>query len=312
MSRFAANQHLPGMTIDTPATVIAGFTAEENQAYIWSLVLSAAGIEHWLMKDNSGWLIKVTPERADLARLEITAYEKENLNWPAPDNAEPGAKDYLARPAPPTVLMMGGLVIFYSITGPWGSANPWFKLGAVNTEKVLTDGEWWRLVTGLLLHSDPVHLLSNVIIGGFLVHFLCRALGSGLGWLLILLAGTAGNYLNIVLRAATHSSVGFSTAVFGSIGILAGYQSLSKRRMAIKEILLPLAGGAGLLAFIGSAGENTDLGAHFFGLLAGIILGIAIAAAPGRRRLTSQAFVQSLLFLLCLSIVVFSCLRAWY
>jgi hypothetical protein len=33
----------------------------------------------------------------------------------------------------------------------------------------------------------------------------------------------------------------------------------------------------GLLAFTGTAGENTDLGAHLFGFIAGLAAGLALA-----------------------------------
>ena len=39
----------------------------------------------------------------------------------------------------------------------------------------------------------------------------------------------------------------------------------------------PIVAGLGLLAFTGTSGENTDLGAHLFGFLAGIALGVLLA-----------------------------------
>jgi membrane associated rhomboid family serine protease len=41
--------------------------------------------------------------------------------------------------------------------------------------------------------------------------------------------------------------------------------------------IAPIVAALGLLAFTGTAGENTDLGAHLFGFLAGIGLGVALA-----------------------------------
>jgi membrane associated rhomboid family serine protease len=179
--------------------------------------------------------------------------------------------------------MMGALVILYVITGPWAEGSNWFSQGAVSGKQILEHGQWYRLVTGLTLHADVVHLVGNVIIGGVLVHFLCRLLGHGLGWFLILASGALGNFINILLHGNTHNSVGFSTAIFGTIGILSGYQAASKRSAALKEILLPLAAGAGLLAFLGTGGARTDLGAHFFGLLTGAVLGALLIFLPSQR-----------------------------
>jgi membrane associated rhomboid family serine protease len=199
--------------------------------------------------------------------------------------------------------MMGALVMFFIITGPWTDGSDWFTQGAVSGKQIFEHGQWYRLVTALTLHADVVHLVGNIIIGGVLVHFLCRLLGNGLGWFLILASGILGNFMNILLQGNHHNSVGFSTAIFGTIGILSGYQAASKRSAALKEILLPLAAGAGLLAFLGAGGPRTDLGAHFFGLLAGGALGALLVFLPSQRILINKTSLQSNLFIASLTIV---------
>jgi membrane associated rhomboid family serine protease len=173
---------------------------------------------------------------------------------------------------------MGALLIFYWLTGPWKDGSRWFEAGAVNLEQIVGNGQWWRLVTGLTLHADPVHVMGNVVIGGIIIHFLCKILGSGLGCLLVLFAGIMGNSMNIFLRGEQHLSVGFSTAVFGAVGILTGLEL--KRQKKLRGILLPLGAGGGLLAMLGSSGERTDLGAHFWGLVVGAAIGALAAAFP--------------------------------
>jgi rhomboid protease GluP len=42
--------------------------------------------------------------------------------------------------------------------------------------------------------------------------------------------------------------------------------------------IAPIVAGLGLLAFTGTAGENTDLGAHLFGFVAGFGGGLLLAA----------------------------------
>jgi len=200
---------------------------------------------------------------------------------------------------------MGALALFYLFTGPWSYKSAWFINGAISGRQILENGEWWRLVTALTLHADAVHIFGNVLVGGILVHFLCRLLGNGLGWFLILLSGILGNFLNVFLRGFSHNSVGFSTAIFGTIGILAGYQAITKRTATAKEILLPLAAGGGLLAILGAGGQRTDLGAHFFGLLAGVALGAALVFLPSQRILITKATLQTVLFVVTLLTVQF-------
>ena len=66
---------------------------------------------------------------------------------------------------------------------------------------------------------------------------------------------------------------------------------------------MPVAAALSLLVLIGSEGKNTDVGAHFFGLLAGLLLGLATEAAvvrygyPGHRLNFLLAVFSSLLVL---------------
>ncbi|MGM0682036.1 MAG: rhomboid family intramembrane serine protease [Thermodesulfobacteriota bacterium] len=241
---------------------------------LWSLVLQSAGLVHRLVPDSSGWSLLVSEEDVGKARIQIQSFERENRDWP-PVPEEP--VNLLAFPhnRPPTVLVMGMLLIFFWTTGPWSEAGPWFNKGAVDSVQVLEKGEWWRLVTGLTLHSDARHLLGNLLIGGFISHLLGKILGGGLAWFLILLSGSLGNYFNILFRDEYHLSVGFSTAVFGAIGILAGMEI--KRSRSLKAMLLPFGAALALMSLLGSGGGRTDLGAHWSGLSVGVCLGLAAA-----------------------------------
>lgn len=281
-------------------TSTVGLPANRQQAEQWSLVLRAVNIPSTIEFEQHSWVVKVSPVHVNRALQEIASYMEEESDWPPNRPAPKVQKLVLSKYQPPTILMMGALVAFYLYTGPWSYKSAWFANGAVAGKQILDNGEWWRLVTALTLHADAMHILGNVLIGGFLVHSLCRLLGNGLGWSLILLSGILGNFLNVLVRGFSHNSVGFSTAIFGTIGILAGYQAVRKRTAAAKEILLPLAAGGGLLAFLGTGGQRTDLGAHFFGLLAGIALGAALIFLPSQQILITKTKLQTVLFVVTL------------
>ncbi len=282
---------------------IAANTEDRSTAELFSLVLWSAGIPHKMTKTEESWQLQVNLENMEEAQRELSEFVEENRNWPPPEHYTKVPLKKSANHKPPTVLLIGTLAIFHAISGPWSAKSDWFSLGAVNTQRIFDHGEWWRCITALTLHADPVHLLGNLFIGGFLVHFLCRTLGTGLGWLLVLLSGAFGNFLNVAVHGPNHHSVGFSTAVFGTIGILTARQGISKHKLSIKEILLPFAAGAALLAFLGTEGENTDLGAHLFGFLAGVPLGLismipAIYSykAPSRNQTTFSAATLTIIF----------------
>ncbi len=217
-------------------TSTVGLPVSRQQAEQWSFVLGAVNIPSIIEFEQHSWVVKVSPVHAKRALQEIAAYVEEESDWPPNRPAPKVQKLVFSKYQPPTILMMGALVAFYLFTGPWSLKSGWFVNGAVSGRQILENGEWWRLVTALTLHADVMHIFGNVLIGGVLVHLLCRLLGNGLGWFLILVSGILGNFLNVFLRGYMHNSVGFSTAIFGTIGILAGYQAVRKRTTAAREI----------------------------------------------------------------------------
>jgi rhomboid protease GluP len=269
-------------------------TCDPNIAVTWSLVLTAMEIPHQMIQENNDYTLNVPKEFSSRARLEIELYFEENENWPPKntpiDETAPGLQ-------PPTILLMGALALFYNVTGPWSAHSLWFLQGSGNSEAILNAGEWFRLVTALTLHADAVHLMGNIFLGGFLLHFLCRLQGNGLGLFAMLVSAVAGNWINVYLRGPGHYFVGFSTAVFATIGLLAMLNYHTRQKSAGLSLLMPFMGGAALLAMVGSSGERTDLGAHFFGLITGLALG-RILALPTLLKIRSSLFLQTLLFLL--------------
>ena len=87
-------------------------------------------------------------------------------------------------------------------------------------------------------------------------------------------SGIAGNVVNAVVYKAGHTSIGASTAVFGALGILSAWQVLRRVNQPGKRLkaLLPLGAGLALLGFMGSS-VHTDVLAHLFGFLSGIVIG---------------------------------------
>jgi membrane associated rhomboid family serine protease len=97
----------------------------------------------------------------------------------------------------------------------------------------------------------------------------------------VLLAGIGGNWMNAAAHQAFHSSIGASTAVFGALGLLCGPAVVRRRRSGLRGrmLLTPLAAGLGLIAMLGVGGVRTDIWAHLFGFIAGVLLGLPLAMA---------------------------------
>ncbi len=168
-------------------------------------------------------------------------------------------------------------------------------------------GELYRSVTSLIIHTNVVHLAGNIVGITVFGTAVCAITGSGVGWLMILITGIVGNVMNAVLYKTGHLSVGASTAVFGTIGILAAHQFFKKFRLPGERMKawLPLAGGLALLGILGS-GEHTDLTAHLFGFTVGIILGAVYSVVVKRR--PAWAY-QACSLLIALVVLVMSWMR---
>jgi len=158
---------------------------------------------------------------------------------------------------------------------------------------LIVDGEWWRALTALTLHGDYAHLFSNLIAGAFLGMVLSQVLGSGLAWLLILLAGGLGNGLSALFQPADHMAIGASTAVFGALGILVVLMTRYQRSLWRRGLRrwAPVAAGVMLLAFVGIEGERIDIGGHIAGFAAGCLIG-AVLLAAGEPSTRQEGIVQ--------------------
>jgi len=266
----------------------ADYILSDRRAKLWALVLEARYLPFRIEHGFGGTRLFV-PARSFAASIEeLLLYEKENRGWPyLLPKINPLAENTLA-----TLSVLVLLATFHNITRldtHLFGHNPvdWISLGNADAAKIL-DGQWWRLITALTLHADLLHLLSNLTIGGIFIVFLCRELGSGLAWSLLLASGSFGNLTNAALQMPDHRSVGASTLVFGAVGILAAISMLRYRKQLQRRWPLPIAAAMALLALLGTEGKQTDLGAHLFGFLFGIVLGLVAeflverSGRPGR------------------------------
>ena len=259
-------------------------TPSGQQAAEYAVVLEAMGIGHRLEAADGGWAVMVAAGDAERAARALAAYDRENRPGPP---GEPPPAGYGRTWA--GVAAMLALAAFYAVTGPRDAGGAWFERGSASAERIL-GGEVWRTVTALTLHADPVHLLSNAVMGAVVITAVAWWVGPGVGIWLVLLAGAAGNALTALAYGAHHVSVGASTATFGAVGILAALQFAARRRRpwTRRRAWVAIGAGLALLGMLGT-GAGTDIPAHLFGLLVGGALGTAAAFALGR---PPRPFVQ--------------------
>jgi rhomboid protease GluP len=260
---------LHGLTAIGPTT--------ERKSREWSLVLQSSETWHSVRWTPSGFILLVRDGDYDAASTSIDRYEAENRDFPPRRTREE------ARFAPSAVapLIFLALAAFFLVTGPVMRGSGWFLRGTAVTDLVLSS-EPWRAATALTLHADTSHLVGNAISGTVFASAVHRRLGPGTGSLAILASGFAGNFANALYHRALgegdHRSIGASTAIFGAIGLLAATQLFLNRRKDSGERgwlswAAPVVGGLALLGTLG-ASARSDLGAHLFGLLAGLLIGV--------------------------------------
>lgn len=251
------------------------------------LALSARGITHSIGREGNIWLLRVAVTDAHAASEELHAYDAELQTAELPAAEEPALSPRFWTLPLVALVVVGGAVLQAELGPAWRDA------GLLSAQKVVSQREWWRVVTALTLHGDVPHVLANLWVGLLFGGLLVPAFGQGVTWLSVLVAGAAGNALTaLAYWPHEHQSLGASTAVFGALGLLVGNALwlLLKRKSGRSwwKWMLPLGAGLSLLAFLG-AGEgktSVDVMAHLWGFAAGLPLGFSVsilrlARAPG-------------------------------
>ena len=244
-----------------------------------SLVLSAAGIPHRVIDDDAGFALLVEAAQSQRAAEELRLYDEEN----PPARPQRPVRIETMDPVPGVVgylLVIVG-VAWLDAAGAFGEV--WRSAGRIDGA-LFRDGEAWRLVTALTLHGGLSHLAGNIVFGALFGTFAGRFAGSGIAWLTILVCAALGNGLNTLLLDESHRSIGASTAVFAALGVASGFAWRAKyfRHERWTYRIGPIVGGLALLMYTGTGDENTDIGAHLMGFVAGLAGGIYLTRLRAR------------------------------
>lgn len=174
----------------------------------------------------------------------------------------------------------GLLIVGGSYFGAAEVANHVVLNGALMPERIV-HGEWWRLLSGPMLHRDLPHLLVNLV-GLLLIGRHVELAFGRSGFISLYLGASIVGAVGSI--AAGHVvSVGASGAIFGLIGgfVAVGVRLWRRLTWQLQRSLvgLPLVLVCGLL-LLGGIGDDgartTDVAAHAAGTVAGFMLGLIL------------------------------------
>lgn len=229
-------------------------------------------IDYDTQRDGEHWLLLVNEEDRQLALTQINLYQQENAHPPRAareaaliDSGWAGVAGYL-------VVIWTLPLLQSNFTG-----IDWLAHGRLDAAAV-TSGEIWRVATALTLHGDIAHIAGNSLFGVVFGLFVGRYVGSGMGWLTILICGCVANLANALIQPAGFKAIGASTATFAALGLVPMFTWRSGYfpDRGWQRNFAPLFGAITILVFTGLGGENTDVVGHIFGFIAGLAGGYVL------------------------------------
>ena len=154
---------------------------------------------------------------------------------------------------------------------------------------LVAQGEWWRLLSSMFLHSGFVHLAVNMLSLYFLGSFIEQTFGRGRFLALYLLSGISGGLAYLYFGAFDAAVVGASGAIFGLLGGIFGYSmrrgTFSWQNPIIRQLLILLA----LNLYIGFSVPVISNTAHIGGLVGGTVSGWLVAPTVFRKGLRAAS-----------------------
>jgi rhomboid protease GluP len=222
------------------------------------------------------------------------ALEREFQRPPAPERSRTAPQQRMAVRAPAprraatppmvravTVLLVLNVLMYGATTflaQRIGFTEALFVLGA-KENTAIDRGEWWRLLTPMVLHGGVLHLLFNSWALYALGTGAEAAFGARRFLAIYLVAGVAGSMASYLFNPEA-LSVGASGAIFGLLGALAA-RIFAARNIIGRDATKMQFGQIGSMIAInlvfGFAVPNIDNSAHIGGLLVGALVGLVLA-----------------------------------
>ena len=141
-------------------------------------------------------------------------------------------------------------------------------------------GEWWRLLTPILVHGGVLHLFLNMYILFMYGPNVEQTFGTVRFVLMFLLSGLMGSAFSYAFPPDS-ASVGASGAIFGVVGILVVYLYRRRRTSFMAQYLRGMGFFIVANLVFGFLFPGIDNFAHIGGLVGGVLLGLGFDRGTG-------------------------------
>ena len=148
----------------------------------------------------------------------------------------------------------------------WGGSNAF----------LITNGEWWRMLTSTFLHGGIVHLALNMLVLKDIGTMVEKLLGNKSYFLLYFISALSGSLASVIYHPYGTVGVGASGAISGVFGALIAIFVVLRNKLP-KEIVERLKKASIFVIVmniaLGVSIPNIDMAAHTGGMVGGFICG---------------------------------------
>jgi rhomboid protease GluP len=169
-----------------------------------------------------------------------------------------------------TILLINIALYLLTVLPVFPNSYIFERLAGVNL--FIREGEVWRLVTPMFMHSGFTHVLFNsfslVLFGPALERIAGKVRFAGI----YLATGISANVATLLLEPLTYTHVGSSGAIFGLFGFFAAVSYLRKDLISREnsQVIITIAVIGLIMTFIQ---PNINISAHIFGFISGFLIG---------------------------------------
>jgi len=156
----------------------------------------------------------------------------------------------------------------------WVGIGPSVEAAALVKRSVVENGEWWRMITGGLLHGDPIHILFNGMAFYSLGRVIVSLVSPSLLSIVFLFTVITGSLASLGWMDIEGKSVGASGGILGCLGFLLVLTWKFKADLP-RYLQAACIRATIVMAIFGLLGHRfIDNAGHAGGFLGGLMLGL--------------------------------------